>query len=70
MEAALLPHSGGGAPPLLFPTGLSVVIMRGSRVPENGGVRDPETPSGGVSQPVIEGSGASVLRVELVCTGQ
>ena len=34
-----------------------------------GGVKDSETPSGGVSQPVIEGSGASVLRVELVCAG-
>ena len=40
--------------------------MRGSRVPENGGVKDSETPSGGVSQPIIEGSGAPVLRVELV----
>ena len=53
-------------PLLLFPTGLSVVIMRGSRVSENGRVKDSETPSGGVSQPVIEGSGVPVLRVELV----
>lgn len=43
--------------------------MRGNRVPENGGVKDSETPSGGVSQPIIEGSGAPVLRVELVLAG-
>ena len=69
MEAALLPQNGGGAPLLLFPTGLSVVIMRGSRVPENGGVKDSETPGGGVFQPFIEASRAPVLRAELVRAG-
>ena len=69
MEAALLPHSGGGAPPLLCPMVLSVVIIRGSRVPENGGVKDSETPGGGVFQPFIEASRTPVLRVKLVRAG-
>lgn len=34
-----------------------------------GGVKDPETPSGGVSQPFIEASSAPVLRVGLVRAG-
>ena len=34
-----------------------------------GRVKDPETPSGGVSQPFIEASRAPVLRAELVRAG-
>jgi len=48
---------------------LSVVIIRGRRVPENGGVKDSETPGGGVFQPFIEASRAPVLRVKLVRAG-
>lgn len=34
-----------------------------------GGVKDPETPGGGVFQPFIEASRAPVLRVKLVRAG-
>ena len=69
MEAALHTHNGGGAPPLLCPMVLSLLIIRGIRVPENGGVKDSETPGGGVFQPFIEASRAPVLRVKLVRAG-
>ena len=66
MEAALLPHSGGRGAALLCPVPAGGVISNAIAserwsvlvfwVLSGGGVKDSETPSGGVSQPFLESS--------------
>ena len=49
--------------------GCSQATTRAETRLQPGGVKDPETPSGGVFQPFIEASIAPVLRAELVRAG-
>ena len=68
MEAALLPQRGGGAPPCCV-FGCRKPLESARWCGNDGGVKDSKSPGGGVSQPIIEGSGVPVLRMELVRAG-